>query len=168
MNSTNDIAAKRKALKSTGLDLGDSLGFEEDAGHAGRFQAFQNGRIYWHPQIGTHEVHGAILTKYLQLGGPGNHPRTGRRELGFPRSDEKQTPEGFARVSEFEQGAIYHGYDAGAVPLYGPLYKEWSTKYPLASVINGFPLIEPFTLPGKTQAAIFSNGFTFTIRDLQR
>jgi len=162
MGSTSDIAAKLQSLKSKGLNLGIPTGPEQDAGTGGRVQAFQGGRIYWTPLLGAHEVHGAILAKYLQMGGPGNHPVTGKRELGFPRSDEKQTPEGFARVSEFEFGAIYFGYDAGAVPLYGPIYTEWSTKYPLASVVLGFPLIEPFMLPGNIQAAIFSNGFSFT------
>lgn len=162
MSSTGDIAAKWQSLKTDGLDLGFASEPEEDAGWGGRVQVYQNGRIYWHAQVGTHEVHGAILAKYLQLGGPGNHPITGRRELGFPQSDEKQTPEGFAHVSTFEWGAIYFGYDAGAVPLYGPIYQEWAAKYPLASVVEGFPLIEPFALPNGVQAAVFSNGFAFT------
>jgi hypothetical protein len=161
MSSTSDIAAKWLSLKTRGLDLGAPSAPEADTVGSGRVQAYQNGRIYWHAQIGTHEVHGAILAKYLKLGGPATHPVTGRRELGFPRSDEKQTPDGFARVSEFEWGAIYSGYDAGAVPLYGPIYQEWATKFPLASVVEGYPLIEPFTLAGG-QAAIFSNGFSFT------
>lgn len=162
MSSTSDIAAKWRVLKDRGLELGAASEPEADAGSGGRVQVYRNGRIYWHAQVGAHEVHGAILAKYLQLGGPGNHPVTGRNELGFPRSDEQQTPEGFARVSEFERGAIYWGYDAEAVPLYGPIYREWATKYPRTSVVNGFPLVEPFTLSSNIQAAIFSRGFLFT------
>ena len=162
MSSTSDIAAKLQSLKSKGLNLGIATGPEQDTGTGGRVQAFQGGRIYWTPLLGAHEVHGAILAKYLQMGGPGIHPVTGRREFGHPRADEKQTPEGFARVSEFESGSIYSGYDAGAVPFYGPLFRDWSSKYTAASVSLGFPLIEPFTLPGDIHVAIFSNGFSFT------
>lgn len=161
MSSTSDIAAKFQALASKGLNLGVATGPEQDAGTGGRVQAFQGGRIYWTPLLGAHAVHGAILTKYMQMGETGNHPVTGKREFGFPRADEKQTPEGFARVSEFESGSIYSGYDAGAVPFYGPLFRDWSLKYPVASASLGFPLIEPFAL-GNIQAAIFSNGFSFT------
>lgn len=162
MSSTSDIADKLQALKSKGLNLGIPTGPEQDTGTGGRVQAFQGGRIYWTPLLGAHEVHGAILAKYLQMGGPGIHPVTGRREFGHPRADEKQTPEGFARVSEFESGSIYSGYDAGAVPFYGPLFRDWSSKYTVTSVSLGFPLIEPFILPGDIHVAIFSNGFSFT------
>jgi len=63
----------------------------------GRFSVFEHGSIYWTPQLGAHEVHGAIRDKWKDLGweaGP----------LGYPTSDEYAVSEG--RRSDFEHGSL--------------------------------------------------------------
>lgn len=65
----------------------------------GRFNHFQGGSIYWTPETGAHEVHGAILGKWANLGWE-------RSRMGYPISDEKTPPNGHGRYSEFEGGHI--------------------------------------------------------------
>ncbi|MFI1169241.1 polysaccharide deacetylase family protein [Streptomyces sp. NPDC020801] len=76
------------------------LGFplsDEVAVTGGRASQFQGGNVYWSSGTGAHEVHGAILTKYLSLGGSGSR-------LGLPVSDEFGISAG--RRSNFQHGAI--------------------------------------------------------------
>jgi peptidoglycan/xylan/chitin deacetylase (PgdA/CDA1 family) len=58
---------------------------------------FQHGNIYWTSKTGAHEVHGAILTRYLKLGGMSSR-------LGAPTTDEYAIAGG--RRSNFQHGAI--------------------------------------------------------------
>jgi GH25 family lysozyme M1 (1,4-beta-N-acetylmuramidase) len=58
--------------------------------------------IYDHPDVGTFEVHGAILAHYLTIGGP--------LAFGFPISDEIDDMTGaqvVGRVSHFEHGSVF-------------------------------------------------------------
>jgi peptidoglycan hydrolase-like protein with peptidoglycan-binding domain len=64
----------------------------------GRFQGFDHGVIYWTPDTGAHEVHGAILAAWAA-----EKWETGR--LGYPTSDEHDTGTG-GRVSSFQGGEI--------------------------------------------------------------
>jgi uncharacterized protein with LGFP repeats len=64
----------------------------------GWFNRFQGGTLYWSAGVPAHEVHGAILERYLLLGGADSY-------LGHPISDE--LPEGNARFNRFERGWIY-------------------------------------------------------------
>jgi hypothetical protein len=62
-----------------GLPLSD-----ETSGHdrVGRFNHFQGGGdIYWRPETGAHEVHGAINAKYQSIGAD-------QSPLGYPMTDE--------------------------------------------------------------------------------
>ena len=65
----------------------------------GRYREFKNGSVYWSPQTGAHEVHGAIRDKWLSLGGPAG-------ELGYPVSDETTARDGYSRISRFQHGWI--------------------------------------------------------------
>lgn len=63
----------------------------------GRFSVFEHGSIYWTPQLGAHEVHGAIRDKWRDL-----NWETG--SLGYPTSDEYAVTDG--RRSDFEHGSL--------------------------------------------------------------
>ncbi len=123
MNSTSDIQNKWQALYNAGLNLGVKTGAEQDAGNAGRYQQYANARIYWHPQAGTFEVHGGILSKYLTMGGAGVNPATNHRDLGFPISDESWLVGESKRVSYFEWGAIY--WVNGGRCIHGDLFNTY-------------------------------------------
>lgn len=64
--------------------LGDPVGPEkENPDGVGKHRVYANGRIYWHPDTGAWEVHGAILTRWLEKGGPSS-------PLGCPK--RRQVP----------------------------------------------------------------------------
>jgi uncharacterized protein with LGFP repeats len=86
-----------------GFPLTDETGTPDGRG---RFNHFQGGSIYWTPQTGAHEVHGAIRNEWQRLGWE-------RSRLGYPRSDERPLPDGRGRVSEFEGGHILWWPDRG-------------------------------------------------------
>ena len=72
----------------------------------GRFIHFETGSIYWSPESGMHEVHGAIRDKWAAL-------RWERGSLGYPTSDEFQ--DGAYRRSNFQHGHIRWSPQTGAV-----------------------------------------------------
>jgi len=66
----------------------------------GRFNHFQGGSIYWHPDTGAHEVHGLIKQKWSDLGWETSF-------LGYPLTDELDDPEiTNGKYSNFEGGVI--------------------------------------------------------------
>jgi hypothetical protein len=107
----------------------------------GRYNVFQNGSIYWSPDTGAFEVHGAIRDKWRDLNweaGP----------LGYPLSNETKTPDGVGRFSVFQHGSIYWTPATGAHEVRGAIrdrYAEagWeagSLGYPISDeydVANG-------------------------------
>ena len=80
--------------------LGLPISTEVDGFSPGaRWTAFEHGVIFWHSDLGAHEVHGQIAEKYYTYSNP---PLDGG-PLGLPTSDEQG---GVTRISEFENGAI--------------------------------------------------------------
>jgi hypothetical protein len=63
--------------------------------------------IYWSPQTCAHVVMGGILEYWMSLGGE-------KSELGYPTSDETNTPDNRGRRSRFERGEIWWYPDRGA------------------------------------------------------
>ena len=83
--------------RAKGHDLGLPT-TDEISVPGGRASYFERGRIYWSSGTGAHEVHGAILSRYVNdLGGPGG-------KLGLPTSDEYSISGG--RRSDFQHGYI--------------------------------------------------------------
>ena len=70
------------------MDLGDGRGHARD---------YENASIYWTPQTGAFEIHGAIRDMWQSMGWE-------RSWLGYPTSDERDMPGG--RVSLFQGGKI--------------------------------------------------------------
>jgi hypothetical protein len=126
--ATDAITAHHAQLQQRGLDLGVSQGDEQDAGHGRRFQAYERGRIYWHPTTGAHEVHGRLLQKYLDGGGHDVNPATGERELGFPTSDHSRTEDGLYECATCEWGVIADVSGTPLVRLFGRLYEAWRAE----------------------------------------
>jgi peptidoglycan/xylan/chitin deacetylase (PgdA/CDA1 family) len=96
------------------LALGSVNGFlgyprsDEVSVTGGRASQFQGANIYWGGATGAHEVNGAILGKYLSLGGSGSR-------LGLPTSDEFSVTGG--RRSTFQHGTITWTATTGAVTV---------------------------------------------------
>ena len=79
--------------KKWGMPTTDEL----SAPDGGRSQRFEKARIYWSPKYDARTVFGAILAKYLELGGASG-------KLGLPKSDEYDITTG--RRQDFQGGYI--------------------------------------------------------------
>jgi hypothetical protein len=150
------IDAKHRVLDRTGHGLGAPRTDVEAAGHGGRVRKFERGHIYWHPATGAHEVHGGILRAYLTRGGPGRNPKTDRRDLKFPTSDEVRSADGRTPVSHFEGGSIYWVDGVGGVAIYGDIEAQWRRMGAEQGWL-GHPLSDPHER-GAVEAAFFEHG----------
>ncbi|HYG81904.1 MAG TPA: galactose oxidase-like domain-containing protein [Pyrinomonadaceae bacterium] len=101
----------------------------------GRFNHFAGGSIYWTLATGAHEVHGDIRIRWAALGWERGH-------LGYPTSDEMDTPHGDSRMSHFQGGAIYWDPQRRAYEVY---------KAPPPEVCNG-------QAKGKWQTPAYNSG----------
>lgn len=77
-----------------GYPVTDELGCPDGVG---RFNHFEGGSIYWTPQTGAHEVHGAIRDLWASMGWE-------RSFLGYPVSDVTGPADN--RASRFQRGHI--------------------------------------------------------------
>ncbi|CAH0124695.1 alpha/beta hydrolase-fold protein [Rhodococcoides fascians] len=84
----------------------------------GRFNAFQNGMVYFTPQTGAHVVKGAVLDEWAAQGYEGG-------PLGYPVLDEVATPNKPGSVQGFEIGAIYTSPDAGVHSVQGMILGKY-------------------------------------------
>lgn len=87
----------------------------------GAGQHFEGGSIYWSPATGAHEVHGAIKDKWASLGWENSF-------LGFPKTDETATPDGYGRFNFFEGGAIYYHPNLGTFAIPNMIIEKWKKE----------------------------------------
>ncbi len=73
----------------------------------GRFNHFQGGSIYWTPQTGAYEVHGAIRDKWASMSWELSC-------LGYPTGNEEDSSGGWARQGRFQHGVIKWSPSQGA------------------------------------------------------
>jgi uncharacterized protein with LGFP repeats len=109
----------------------------------GRAEDFAFGRIYWSPATGAQEVHGAILAKYLALGGPAG-------QLGLPSTSETTTPDGVGRFNHFTGNgvgaSIYWTQGTGAHEIQGAIRNKWAaTGWETGPA--GYPTTDELTPP---------------------
>jgi LGFP repeat/Calcineurin-like phosphoesterase len=139
------IQEKINQLRKEEFNLGVAIdNTEQNAGSGGQFLRFKNTTIYWHPVMGNeaHEVHGDILAKYLEMGGPGENPKTGKRDLGFPLTDITHTRVGNYLACYFEWGVIIE--KDGNLAIFGDFFTAWKNAdaevgkfgYPLSEAVN--------------------------------
>jgi hypothetical protein len=136
------IGEKYAALGGPAGPLGQPTSDEADAPHGGRFNSFQHGFIYWHPQIGTaYAVWGAIATRWNEAG---------RVQYGYPITDELATPDGRGRFNHFRamhipqhpEASIYWTPQTGAHLVYGEIRKAWAAAGWERSI--GYPTSDEF------------------------
>ena len=106
----------------------------KDTGNGGYVQEFSTGNIYWHPQTGARWVYGAILVKYLGLGGPGGF-------LGYPLTDETGAADGIGRYNNFQAGSIYYTAATGAHGIRGRIRDHWAGLGSEKSYL-GYPMLD--------------------------
>ena len=99
--------------------LGNPTTDELPAARGGRYNEFQNGFIYWHPNFGAQAVYGNIGVKWNQLGRENG--------VGYPITSERSGANG-GRFNEFEGGKYIHWYPStGAFLVYGDIAKQWNS-----------------------------------------
>lgn len=140
-----DIGKKYSSVGGESGLLGKPLNDESPVPEGGRFNDFQNGSIYWHPQTGAHIVLGAIRAHWLEIG-------FGDGWLGFPTTDELTTSDGIGRYNHFHRiknnadTSMYWTPKTGPVEIYGDIRKEWARLgweksylgYPIAAERNEY------------------------------
>lgn len=150
------INEKYSALGREGGALGAPMSDEADAPSGGRFNRFQHGFIYWHPQIGAFATWGDIAGKWNQLG---------RVDYGYPITDELPTPDGRGRFNHFRkmqssnrsESSIYWTPQTGAHAVYGAIRDSWAAKGWERSSL-GYPIIDEVQDGGFRRSA-FERGF---------
>ncbi|MDO8737314.1 MAG: N-acetylmuramoyl-L-alanine amidase [Thermoleophilia bacterium] len=113
------ILGKYLALGGPASPLGLPVSDESDISglSGGRQSEFTNGRIYWAPGVGVYGVYGAILTKYLALGGPAG-------SYGMPTSDEYAAANG--RAQNLQRGTITWEASLGAHSVIGGIQVKYA------------------------------------------
>ena len=119
------------------VDEGAGSAEMDTADRRGRTRDFQNGSIFWTPQTGAHEVHGAIRVKWAQLG----------NWLGYPVTDELGTPDGRGRFNHFENGSIYWTPETGPHEVHGAIRDRWASMGWERSFL-GYPTSDESPMPG--------------------
>ena len=87
----------------------------------GKAEDFTAGRAFWSAATGAHALIGRINARYSEMGGPGSW-------LGFPLTNEQQTPDGVGRYVKFEHGVIYWTPTHGAHAIPADMFDAWGTE----------------------------------------
>jgi hypothetical protein len=96
--SRGPISAKYDVIEGNIL-LGKPITDEKQSlDQKGKYRLYENGGIFWHPDLGAREVHGAIFCGYRSS-------NLNEGNLGYPKSDEHWVPGGYRR-NVFEKGRI--------------------------------------------------------------
>jgi LGFP repeat len=123
---------------------------------AGRAQTFKGGVVSWHPSIGAHEVHGAILARWLELG---------REKFGHPITDETPCPDNIGRFNHFQAiqfagrplSSIYWSPATGPHDVFGAIRDKWASMGFERSVL-GYPQTSEADQPGGGKTQRFQGG----------
>ncbi len=144
------IEDKYVALSAENGPLGCPTNQESDANRGGRWQAFRNGYIFWHPNLGAHAVYGLIGVKWTQMGRENS-------VLGYPVTDESGTPDGVGRYNHFEYGgSIYWTPSTGAHAIYGLIRQRWASQG-WENGVEGYPTTDELS-SGDTRYNNFQHG----------
>jgi uncharacterized protein with LGFP repeats len=120
---------------------------------AGFGQNFAGGKIFFTPDTGAHAMRGAILDKYLSLGGPADG------DLGFPTIDEGDGKAPGSRNTTFsaaDRPVIFWTPDTGAHVVRGAINAAWDKLGGSAAVL-GVPTDDE-TYNGDEVSQTFSGG----------
>ncbi len=119
---------------------------------AGQQQLFEGARMYLKTGAPRAlEVHGAILAKYLALGGPGT--------WGFPITNESDVKKGssvIGKYSEFERCTIYWSGATGAFEGHGDIRRKYQDMGGPPGEL-GFPTSDETDIPGVAGAGRYNS-----------
>lgn len=116
----------------------------------GRFQAFQNGMVYWTPQTGAQLVRGAILDAWGKQGYE-------RGPAGYPTGAELKTPNRDGVVQGFENGTVYFSPKTGAHRIQGLIRGKYA-QLGFENSFLGFPAADEQPLANAGRLSRFEGG----------
>lgn len=146
------IAEKYLALGAENGVLGLPASGDVAGGAGSRLTVFQGGRIYHHPATGANEVFGAILWRYLSLGGENG-------VLGLPTTGEVAGARG-SRTAGFQSGRIYWSPSTGPQEIYGAILLRYASLGADTGVL-GLPTSGEMAGPNGTRVSHFQNGHIY-------
>ncbi|MEJ4113561.1 alpha/beta hydrolase-fold protein [Corynebacterium kroppenstedtii] len=136
--------------------LGGCTSDEYASANGGKIQDFRNGRTFWSPSTGAHNLWGRIGAHYAEMGGPNSF-------LGYPTSEEIPSPDGKGRFVKFEHGAIYWNPDTGPHAVDPEMLDAWGTVgYETGKL--GYPIADAKSVGGGTVQE-FHNGILTRAKD---
>ncbi|MDP9428522.1 MAG: hypothetical protein M3Q47_06435 [Actinomycetota bacterium] len=136
----SSIDDKYTHLRASGVDLGGPTSEVTcNLPYGGCWRSYQGGTIFWHRDTGPHVVRGAILERYLSLGGAAL--------LGYPTGDDTAAAVNAGYYTDFQGGAIYWSQATGAHEVRGNLLDAWRAKGAQAGVL-GYPVGGDEAVPG--------------------
>ncbi len=125
-----------------------------EAGAGALVQTFTGGRIYFSPATGAWPVSGAVLVRYLALGGAAS-------VLGLPRGVEAVSEAGpGSALQQFTGGRIYWSGPTGAHSISGMLLKRYVAIGAAASYL-GLPRSEIMVVKGGWRSTFASGSITY-------
>ncbi|SDG09739.1 N-acetylmuramoyl-L-alanine amidase, partial [Klenkia brasiliensis] len=102
-------------------------------------QSYARGRVYWTAATGAHALWGAILDRYLALGGPA--------VLGPPTTDHSPAARPDTYLASFRNGTLYWTQSTGARWVKGWVLGKYTGLGGESSVL-GFPTSDEVAVPG--------------------
>jgi aldose sugar dehydrogenase len=149
-DNTNDIGSHKISIDVTVQNSSN----DSDAKY---YQNFTEGAVYWKRDTGAREVHGAIYSKWKELG-------LERSDFGYPITNIEPTPQKDGSFVAFEGGAaiggaaIYWSPLTGAHEIHGGIYEKWKSMG-LERSFLGYPITdERSILEGKGAVSYFQGG----------
>ena len=147
-----------RALSSNIEEFFTAVGGVEFGAGDGFYRLYQNGAIYWKPQLGAFWVHGAIYFKYKELGGEAGF-------LGYPVTDETAAPDSIGRFNHFERGSIYWSPTTGAHEIHGAIRDKWASLG-WEAFVSGYPTSDETDTPdGVGRCSRFERGVIYWTPD---
>ncbi|HMB93881.1 MAG TPA: hypothetical protein VKP65_23730 [Rhodothermales bacterium] len=126
-------------------------------GAKGHYNLFQGGAIIWKQGAKeAFEMHGAIRSKFGQMGWEAGL-------LGFPTTDETNTPDGIGRYNHCEKGSIYWKPSISAHEIHGHIDQYWAKNGWEKNPELGYPIsdILPTYAGSKHMFSDFENGVVY-------
>jgi len=119
--------------------LGYPITGQRNAIEGGHYNDFQHGSVYWRSDLGAHEVHGPIFSRWEFIGRE-------RSILGYPTADQQPSTDGVGAYSTFRGGSIYWSPSTGPHEVCGSIRDKWTLKGRETGFL-GYPVTGQRTLP---------------------
>jgi hypothetical protein len=151
------MIAEKARQRNLGAVHSESPKMRQTAGKGGYFLRFEKGWVYYNPKLNKAF---AIMSNMMQKWGEAGY-ETGW--MGFPISDNLETPKVYGFYTAFENGSIYSSQKNGMHYVGGAFRDEWAKRGYENSPSLGFPKTDEIaiSIDGYTRYQQFERGTLF-------